>query len=593
MIDKKYQWDLSFIYKDEASFDADLERIKAIAKELPSYEGQLSDEEKLASFLRLEKEAELILNRLYSYAGGIADLDRRKVESGAREAKVESALQDLIRASSFADPEYLKLGKEKIESFLKSHPEFQEFDFSFVKLFDQASHVLSGDKEALLANFGPLSSVGGDLYSNLSVSDYKAGKCTLSDGREVSVNVSNWTTLMRTLDKAEDRQLVFETLYHYFDDRKNSYAAIYKAGLDAQLASMRSRGYSSILESHLDGNKIPTSVYLSLVKAAHEGSAPLKEYYEVRRKALGLTKHRSYDRFLALAKTDKKLDYEEARELFYKSIERFDSDFQGKAHQATEYGKVDVYPGEGKRSGAYSSGGGGILPHILLNFQGTLEDAFTLAHEAGHSTHTLFSMEGQPIMKQNYTIFVAEIASTFNEHNLLDYLLKSGTLSKEDKIALLQKELDEIAATFYRQTLFAEYELEASRLEEKGEPINYEVLSSIMVKLYKDYYGIDITEEVYKPLVWCYIPHLYYTPFYVYQYATSFATSLELYRRVNEGVEGAFERYKGLLKSGGSAYPIEQVKAAGVDLTSEEPFLAVVRRMDYFVGELKKLLGQE
>ena len=213
--------------------------------------------------------------------------------------------------------------------------------------------------------------------------------------------------------------------------------------------------------------------------------------------------------------------------------------------------------------------------------------------QTGHSTHTLFSMEEQPIMKQNYTIFVAEIASTFNEHNLLDYLLKSGTLSKEDKIALLQKELDEIAATFYRQTLFAEYELEASRLEEKGEPINYEVLSSIMVKLYKDYYGIDITEEVYKPLVWCYIPHLYYTPFYVYQYATSFATSLELYRRVNEGVEGAFERYKGLLKSGGSDYPIEQVKAAGVDLTSEEPFLAVVRRMDYLVGELKKLLGQE
>ena len=593
MNEKKYQWDLSFIYDDPAKFDTDLKRILEIAKEFPSYRGKLSTDEGLASYLRLEKEAELLLNRLYSYASGKADLDRRNVENGALESKVEAALNELVRSSSYADPEILSLGRERIENFIKTHPEFAEFDFAFRKTFDQASHVLSADKEAIMANFAPLSSVGGDLYSALSVADYIPRKCTLSDGKEATVTVSNWSTLIKKAKSEEDRKEIFETLYKFFDERKNAYAAFYKAGLDAQLMSMRSRGYASILESHLDSNKIPTSVYLSLVKAAHEGSAPLKEYYEVRRKALGLAKHRSYDRFLELAKTDKKLDYEEARELFYKSIERFDGDFQKKAHEATEYGKVDVYPGEGKRTGAYSSGGSGIAPHILLNFQGTLEDAFTLAHEAGHSTHTLYAMEAQPVMKQNYTIFVAEIASTFNEHNLLDYLLKSGTLSKDDKIALLQKELDEIAATFYRQTLFAEYELEASRLAEKGEPINYEVLSSIMTRLYKDYYGIDIAEEVYKPLVWCYIPHLFYTPFYVYQYATSFATSLELYRRVNSGLEGAFEKYRGLLKSGGSEYPIEQVREAGVDLTSEAPFKAVVERMAYLVGELKKLLGQE
>lgn len=586
----KYQWDLSFLYQNEEEFEKDCEKLKEATKKAASYQGKLHEENALCEYLHLEKEIEVTLNKVYSYASGIADLDRRKVESNAREAKVEAILQDLIRTTSFADPEYLKLGKEYLDGVIKRHSELQEFDFAFQKLFDGASHVLSADKEAILANYSPLSSVGGDLYSTLSVSDYLPKTCTLSDGKEVTVTVSNWTTLMRSLEKAEDRKLVFETLYRFFDERKNTYAAMYKASLDAQLATMRNRGYSSILEEHLDGNKIPTSVYESLVKAAHEGSAPLKEYYEVRRKALGLTKHRSYDRFLELAKTNKELTYEEAKELFYHSIERFDEDFQKKAHQATEEGKVDVYPAEGKRSGAYSSGGGGIAPRILLNFQGTLEDAFTLAHEAGHSTHTLYAMEAQPILKQNYTIFVAEIASTFNEHNLLDYLLKSGTLSKEDKIALLQKECDEIAATFYRQTLFAEYEWRVAQLAEKGEPINYEVLSSIMKELYQDYYGIDIEEEVYKPLVWCYIPHLFYTPFYVYQYATSFATSLELYRRVKEGVPNSFEKYKGLLKSGGSAYPIEQVKNAGVDLTSKEPFEAVTKRMAELVAELKELL---
>ena len=239
-------------------------------------------------------------------------------------------------------------------------------------------------------------------------------------------------------------------------------------------------------------------------------------------------------------------------------------------------GYVDVYPSLGKRTGAYSNGGYDHHPFILLNFQGELDDVFTLAHESGHSMHTLYSEESQPTLKQDYTIFVAEIASTFNEHNLLDYLLASGTLSHEDRIALLQKAIDEICSTFYRQTLFGHYEYEASLLAEKGEPINYQVLSSIMTRLYKQYYGIDIEEEKLKPLVWAYIPHLFYTPFYVYQYATSFTSSMLIYEKVKAKEPEAFTSYVNLLRSGGSDFPIEQVKKAGVDLTSKEPFEAVV-----------------
>ena len=231
-----------------------------------------------------------------------------------------------------------------------------------------------------------------------------------------------------------------------------------------------------------------------------------------------------------------------------------------------------------------------LHPYILLNYSKTLSDVFTVAHEAGHSMHSMYASETQPTSLQNYTIFVAEVASTFNEHNLLDYIIKESDASKEEKIALLQSAIDDIVSTFYRQTLFAIYELEAHKLVESSQPITADVLSKIMIDLYEEFYGLDIAKEEVKEFVWAYIPHLFYTPFYVYQYATSFAASLKIYENVKEGKADAFENYLGLLKSGGSDYPVEQLKQAGVDLTSEDAFLAVVHRMKELVDELEEVL---
>ncbi len=249
-------------------------------------------------------------------------------------------------------------------------------------------------------------------------------------------------------------------------------------------------------------------------------------------------------------------------------------------------------PQPGKRGGAYSNSTANTHPCILLNFNGTLDACFTLAHEAGHSTHSLFSNKYQPTVTQGYTIFVAEIASTFNEHNLLDYLLNSGTLSNNVKIKLIQNALDGILSTFYRQTLFAEYEYLAHTMAEKGEPITEESLSNIMIKLYKEYYGIDINKEVYKKYVWAYIPHFFNSPYYVYQYATSYSASLAIYDKVKNKEENAFENYLSLLKSGGSDYPIELVKKAGVDLTKTDALKAVVKRFDELLKELEVLLNE-
>ncbi len=585
-----YNWDLKEIYQDEKSYNKDFEIFKSRIEEFKSYEGKLNEEKSLMELLTLERDTDILLTRLYTYAQSVADLDRRSVEANSREAILTSTLNDFVSAISFIEPEILSLGKEKVDEFLTKHPEFNDFDFTFRKLFDGQSHVLTKDKELLISRFGPLSGVASELYSTLSVGDYKPKTIKLGE-KDVTVTVSNWRNLIMEAKDANEREAIFNALYEYFDERKNTYAEMYHLGLEAQEAIVKSRGYKSILDYHLEHNQIPTSVYRSLVEVASSSTEAVKKYYELRRKALGLTKHRSYDRFLEIANSETKITYEEAKDLFYKSIERFPKDFIDKAHFVSSEGRVDVFPKEGKRSGAYSNGGEGIKPYILLNFTGTLDDAFTLAHESGHSIHTMYSIENQPELKQNYTIFVAEIASTFNEHNLLDYLLKQPGLSKNDKISLLQKSIDDILATFYRQTLFAQFELEISEAFEKGSPINYEVLNNKMAELYSTYYGIDINEEKYKPLVWAYIPHLFYTPFYVYQYATSFAASLELYSRVNKGEEGAFEKYISLLKAGGSDYPINEVKEAGVDLTTKEPFYAVTNRLQELVDELEKLLA--
>ena len=587
------RWDLTRIYADEDAFLKDLEEVKT--KLIPSYEtvkGKLGTEEGFKRYLDLEREADLKISKLAMFASMRSDLDKRNVENAKDYAKIDMIFNDYSTAVSFANPEILALGKEYVEQFFEKNPDYRDFDFAFDKLFRGEKFILPFEQERLTSYYAPLSSAGSQLYSLLSVADYAPKSVTLEDGHTVEVNQANWTTLEEESKSQEDRRRIFESLYSYYDEHKNTYAEIYNTVLQSQLAEMKARGYSSILQEHLYSNAIDESVFHNLVEVASTQNEALHRYYEIRRKYLGLEKHRSYDRFVPLAKSEKTYSYEEAKDLFYHSIEHFPQDFQAKAHDVTSEGYVDVYHQPGKRTGAYSSGGENIHPYILLNFNGKLEDCFTLAHEAGHSIHTMYSEESQPVMKQGYTIFVAEIASTFNEHNLLDYLMKSGTLSKNDKIALLQKSIDQIVATFYRQTLFGQYEYEIAMKVQAGEPINYEMLCAEMTKLYKTYYGIDITEEKVKPFVWAYIPHLFYTPFYVYQYATSYTASMLIYENVKAGKEGAFEDYIKMLKSGGSTYPIQQVKIAGVDLTKKEAFECVTRRMTELVNQLEALLKE-
>lgn len=585
------KWDLTYFFKTEEEFEKELDSLKTFLPKVASYKGLLSSEEKFKEYILLSRELEKRLLTVFQYAHLRSDLDKRNVKNNNDYMKVMTFLNQLNEETSWVDPEIITIGKEKIISFINNHKELEEYRFQMEKLFRMNEHILDATSEKLLSLYGPLRNRGGDLYSAFAVADNKDTTIKISDGSKVTVTQGNWRALITKVPTAKDRQKVFEAIFNKFEESKNTYAEFYNTTMLTENANAKARNYKSILESHLFYNNIPTSVFLNIVDVAGKNTKSLKKYIKLRQKYLGLKHHFTYDRFLELAHSNKEYEYEEAKKIFFDSLAGLPKDFTEKAHEVLKDGFVDVMEGQGKRSGAYSSSQADSHPFILLNYSKTLDDVFTVAHEAGHSMHSMYAQETQPMNLQGYTIFVAEIASTFNEHLLLDYFMQSSNTSKEEKIMLLQKAIDEIVGTFYRQLLFAEYELIASKMVEVGQPLNHEVLSNIMIDLYKKYYGLNITKEKVKQYVWAYIPHLYYTPFYVYQYATSFAASLKLYKAVRDKEEGAFDRYVNLLKSGGSKFPVEQAKEAGVDLTTKDAFMAVVDRIDELVEELEKLLG--
>ena len=585
------KWNLKYLYPTIKDWENDYEKLEKMTNKLSDFQGKLDNyDDFLAYFILQKKLAELHI-KVHIYASLLSDLNRKNTDNAARVQKMGFFYGKLSQVTAFEAPELLAIGKKTIDSFIDRSKELEEGRFRLEKLFRNQEHILDEKSESLLANFTQLSSQGSSLYSSLAVADKINKEVVLSSGEKITITSGNYNSYLADLESPEDRKAVFETYYNQYIDHKNTYAQIYNTVLQRDIAIMKNRNYKSSLESYLYSNNIPLEVYSNLIEVAKDNTEPIKRYYRIRKEYLGLEKHHTYDRMISLAESASKFTYDEAKNLFFDSINGFSKDFQDKAHSALEDGFVDVFEKEGKQTGAYSWGAINQHPYILLNFDDTLHSVFTLAHEAGHSMHSLFAAESQPVATQNYTIFVAEIASTFNEHNLLDHFIKNAKATKEDKIILLQQSIDDIMATFYRQTLFAAYELKAHEMAEKGEAITYESLSSIMIDLYKEFYDIDISEENGKEFVWAYIPHLYGTPFYVYQYATSFAASLKLYEMVKENPKN-IEKHISLLKSGGNDFPVNQVKQAGIDLTTKGTFMAVVNRLNNLLDELEVALKE-
>lgn len=585
-------WDLKLIYESEEAFQKDLQFVKESINKYEEFKGTLTTALRLEELYTFDDEVSLTIEKLFSYASMNFDLDQKNTKALERYQVVYNLYMQLVQATSFVNSEIINLGENKILSFIEENKNLKKYTFNLKKLFNNKEHVLPADKEHLLSYYQAALSNYNNLYDKLAVSDNNSVIVKISTGEELEINESNFRGYLATLKNQDDRRLVFEAIYKFYDMHKNTFAAIYQGIIQTNVAEMHARNYDSILNLFLENNNIPNAVFLNLIEMCKENTEPIKRYYKLRKDFFKIEKLHTYDRFLELSSYAKKYSYEEAKEILFAAIKTIGGDFEKKAHAVLADGRVDVAIKPAKRTGAYSTGTYKEGPFILLNFNNTLDDVFTLAHEAGHSIHTMYSNESQPSNTSNYTIFVAEVASTFNEQLLLDYLLKNSQ-DVNLKIVILQNAIDGLIATFYRQALFADYEYQAHNLGVNNEPITWESLSSIMKNLYLKYYGIDLNEEAFKEFVWCYIPHLFHSPFYVYQYATSFASSLAIYSKVKKQEANALDNYITLLKSGGSDYPILLLKKAGVDLTKRDAFKAVVERINYLVDELAKLIKED
>lgn len=600
-IAQQYKWDLNDIYPDWNQWEADLVKLKELMTEIPKYQGEISKNPKtFVEFINLEEKISRLLDKIYLYPYLQRDLDSTNEVASIKLQEIESIYANYSISSSWITPEILTIPKETMVAWINENPTLEPNRFPLMEIYRLQEHVLSADKEKLLSYFGQYLGVPSDIYSELSTSDIKWNDVELSDGNKTTVTNGVYSKVISTNRNQEDRKKVFEALYNSFNINKNTYASIYKSILQRDFATAQSRNYKSSLEKALNPKNIPLDVYTSLIESTKENTAPLKRYIALRKKALNLSDYHYYDNSVNIVDYNKEFTYEEAKNTVLESVKPLGEDYYNGLNTALSEGWLDVYETPNKRSGAYSLNIYDVHPYMLLNYNGTMDAVFTLAHELGHTMHSMLSTKNQPYPISSYTIFVAEVASTFNERLLLDNMLRNTTDPKE-KIALIEQAIGGIVGTYYIQSLFADYEYQAHQIVENGGAITPEVLNNIMENLFKNYFGTELTMDELQKIIWARIPHFYNSPYYVYQYATSFASSANLYDRItntkytSQEREKAKNEYLTLLKSGGNDHPMNQLKKAGVDLSKKDAFNAVAtefnRLLDLLEEELKKEKG--
>ena len=595
-IDKKYKWNLEEYYPSWEVWDRELAQTRELMKKVPEYKGKIKySSEKFIEMIQLEEKIGRTIEKLYIYPYMLKDINSKDETASVKLQEIMSILTEYSVATSWMTPEILEIPQETMEKWIEKNPVLKEHKFTLMEIYRLQGHVLDEGKEKLLSYYGQYMGAPDDIYGELSISDMKWNEVELSDGYKGPVTNGIYSKVLATNRNQEDRKKAFEALYGSYDANKNTYAAIYRSLLQRDAASSKARNYKSTLDKALEPKNVPSEVFETLLKSAIDNNAPLQRYVKLRQKALGLEGYHYYDNSINIVDYNKEFSYDTAREMVLNSVAPLGQDYSEKMNKALSEGWIDVYETENKRSGAYSIGIYDVHPYMLLNYQSTMDDVFTLAHELGHTMHTILSNENQPYASSNYTIFVAEVASTFNERLMLDYMIKNSEDPKE-KIALLEQALGNIVGTFYIQTLFANYEYQAHKLVEEGKAVTPDVLSGIMDNLFKQYFGETLTMDELQKIVWARIPHFYNSPYYVYQYATSFASSANLYDRITNEKYGMEERgaatsaYLELLKSGGNDHPMNQLKKAGVDLEKEESFHAVAKEFDRLLDQLESEL---
>lgn len=590
-IPDQYKWDFSPIYPNWEAWEAGMKEMEAKTDEFAALKGSLAQgpEAVLKAYQAFDRIG-MLQYRIYRYPQLQRDIDTKNQEVSGKFQRVGAVFAKFNTVTSWFTPELLTIPQATMEKWIAATPALEPYRFTILDNYRQQEHVLDEKGEKLLSFASRFNQTPTSVYQELSTSDIKFPKVTLSDGKELTLTPGNYQRVLQTNYNQADRAKAFEAYLKTYEATGNTYAAIYNSVMQRGWFTAQARSYPSTLAAALDGNNIPEAVVQNLVDTVRGGTAPLQRYHKLRKKLLGLETYHLYDGSIPIYKSETVYPYEESKAVVIASVAPLGEDYVSRYKKFVSGGRIDVYENEGKRSGAYNAGVYGVGPYLLLNYNDTQDAMFTFAHEAGHAMHTVLSYETQPFVSADYTIFVAEVASTTNERFLLNHLLGRTTDPKE-RFLLLQHAVDSIVGTFYTQVLFADYELQAHRLVEQGKPVTAEALSGIYAGLLKDYYGDAITvDDLYK-YTWTRIPHFFNTPYYVYQYATCFASSAKLFKDMttgdDAGKKAATERYLTLLRSGGNDHPMKQLQKAGVDLTQKATVQAVVDQMNDLVSQME------
>jgi oligoendopeptidase F len=595
-IPDRFKWNLGHIFPGWPAWQAAFEELDNKIGAYAALQGSLNEgAAQLLTVMKLSDDIGQLTYKVWYFASLKYDEDQRDNQLNAKRQQVQILFAKASQASAWFNPELLQIPLATIQRWMAENADLAVYRFAIEDLYRQQEHVLDEKGEHLLSLSSRFSSSPNDAYAALSTADVKHPAIKLpSSNTEVTLTYGQYRAILATNRNQADRAAAFQEYHQLFAANVNTYASLYNGVLQRDWFHSQARGYRSTLEAALHGNNIPTAVVTNLIETTKAGTEPLRRYHRLRKRVLGLSSYHNYDATIPLVDFEDKYPYDDVLEWLPASVEPLGADYKRQLRDVLFGDWIDVYENPGKRSGAYSAPVYGVHPYMLLNYNDTLDAVFTLAHEMGHSMHTLLSNANQPFVYSAYTIFVAEVPSTLSEMLFLDYMLDRAKDQRE-RIVLLQHAIDGIVGTFYTQVMFADYELQAHRLVEEGQPVTAESLGDIYFGLLKAYHGDAIDYEELSRVTWARIPHFYSTPYYVYQYATCYASSAQLMKHLRAGSAGerreAIERYLTLLRSGGSDHPMPLLQKAGVDLSKPETVRAVVDQLDELVSRLETEIG--
>lgn len=587
-IENKFKWTIDEMYPNEESIEKDIQKVKELIEEVKRYKGILADsEENIFKALNISEEASRILQNLYVYTHMKSHEDTRINKNQSNATKIDMLSTELSMATSYMVPEIIAMDNEKLENYLKTErlSHYKKYVDDILRL---KPHTLNEREEELLASVADLSGVPENVYDMLSFADLKFPEIEDENGEKVRVTHSNFSLFLKSKD-ARVRKDAFEAMYGIYGQYKNTFASTLYGGIKSEIFYAKTRKYESALQGSLFQDNVSVNVYNNLIDAVHENLDTLNDYIDLKKKFLGLDKINMYDLYVPLTESfDMEIPYEKAQKIILEALKPLGEEYLENVKKAFAEGWIDVYGNEGKQGGAYSWGSYDSKSYILMSYKDDLNSLFTLIHEMGHSMHSFYSKNNQPYLYSGYKIFVAEVASTLNELLLINYLLKNAE-SKEERVYLLNYYLEQFRTTVYRQTMFAEFEKICHGKVEEGEPLTAEDFNNIYYDLNKKYYGesCEVNEEI--ALEWARIPH-FYSNFYVYKYATGFSAASALSKQILEEGESAVSRYKEFLKSGGSEFPLDQLRKAGVDMEKKESVDEALHVFKDLVKQLEKEL---